>query len=64
LSRQVAFELVMLALDYFDQKFLAEMTDVNELDEMSVLNFLEERKSFLAMNRHGIEKQKDVGDDE
>ena len=63
-DRGQAFELVMLTLDYFDQKFLAEMTAGNELDETTVQNFLAERKSFLAMIRYGIEKEKDVGDDE
>ena len=60
-DRGQAFELVMLTLDYFDQKFLAEMTAENELDEATVQSFLAERKSFLAMIRYGIEKQKDTG---
>ena len=61
-GRGQAFELVMLTLDYFDQKFLAEMTADNELDETTVHNFLAERNSFLAMIRYGIEKQEDVGE--
>jgi AcrR family transcriptional regulator len=63
-GRGQAFELVMLTLDYFDQKFLAEMTAGDELDETTVQKFLAERNSFLAMIRYGIEKQEDVGDDE
>ena len=63
-GRKQAFELVMLTLDYFDQKFLAEMTAGDELDETTVQKFLAERNSFLAMIRYGIEKQEDVGDDE
>ena len=63
-GRGQAFELVMLTLDYFDQKFLAEMTAGDELNETTVQKFLEERNSFLAMIRYAIEKQEDNGDDE
>ncbi len=54
-DRAQAFELVMLALDYFDKKFLAQMAAENELAEPYVQSFLAERKRFLAMIRYGIE---------
>lgn len=55
-DRGQAFELVMLTLDYFDQKYLAEMTAENELDEAYAQRFIQERNDFLAMIRYGIEK--------
>lgn len=55
-DRAQAFELVVLTLDYFDQKYLTNMTAKTELDEINVQNFLKERNSFLAMIRHGIER--------
>jgi hypothetical protein len=55
-DRAQAFELVVLTLDYFDQKFLAEKTAENELDELYVQSFLQKQRSFLAMIRHGIEQ--------
>ncbi len=62
-DRAQAFELIMLTLDYFDKKFLANMADANELDETYVQSFLEERKRFLAMIRYGIEQREDFCDD-
>lgn len=56
-DRGQAFELVMLTLDYFDQKYLAEMTAENELDEAYVQHFIQERNDFLAMIRYGIESR-------
>jgi len=61
-DRAQAFELVMLALDYFDKKFLAQMATKNERDETYVQGFLAERKRFLAMIRYGIEKGEELCD--
>jgi hypothetical protein len=55
-DRAQAFELVVLTLDYFDQKILAGKTAENELDELYVQSFLQKQRSFLAMIRHGIEQ--------
>lgn len=55
-DRGQAFKLVMLTLDYFDNKYLTELADDQDLDEIYLRNFLEERNSFLTMIRYGIEK--------
>lgn len=57
IDRAEAFELIVLALDYFDEKFLAEMTaeSENQLDEQYVQSFLARRRRFLDMIRYGIE---------
>lgn len=51
-----AFKLVMLTLDYFDNKYLLEIENDDDLDETYLREFLEERNSFLTMIRFGIEK--------
>ena len=56
-DRAQAFELVVLALDHFDQKFMAKKSAETELDDQFVQSFLGERRSFLALIRHGIEQQ-------
>lgn len=55
-DREQAFRLVMLTLDYFDNKYLLEFEKNKSLDETYLRDFLEERNSFLAMIRFGIEK--------
>ena len=55
-DREQAFRLVMLTLDYFDNKYLLEIENSDDLDETYLRDFLEERNSFLAMIRFGIEK--------
>lgn len=54
-DRRQAFELVMLAIEHFEQKYLAEMTEDTELDPGHVRRFLRQRSRFLEMIRHGIE---------
>jgi len=56
-DRDQAFKLVKLALDYFDDKYLAELADKDELSEEHMKKFMEERNSFLSMIRYGIEEQ-------
>lgn len=51
-----AFKLVMFILDYFDNKYISELADNDDLDEKYLRSFLEERNSFLSMIRYGIEK--------
>lgn len=55
-DRASAFELVMLAVDHFEQKYLAGMTEDTELDPANVRRFVRERTRFLEMIRHGIER--------
>lgn len=57
INRAEAFELVVLALDYFDQKFLTETEVESEkrLDDHYMQHFLDKRRRFLAMIRQGIE---------
>lgn len=58
IDRNQAYQLVMLALDYCDSKYISKISDDNILDEMYLQNFIEERNSFLSMIRYGIEKTK------
>jgi len=55
-DRGQAFTLVMFILDYFDNKYISELADNDDLDEKYLRSFLEERNSFLSLIRYGIEK--------
>lgn len=55
-DREQAFRLVMLTLDYFDNKYLSEFENSDDLNETYLRDLLEERNSFLSMIRFGIEK--------
>lgn len=55
-DREQSFKLVMLVLDYFDNKYISELADDRNLDEAYLQGFLAERDSFLALVRHGIER--------
>ena len=55
-----AFQLVMLTLDYCDNKYISKIEDDNNLDELYLEKFIEERNSFLSMVRNGIEKTEGV----
>ena len=55
-DRERAFRLVMLTLDYFDNKYLSDIEDNDDLEETYLQDYLEERNSFLSMIRFGIEK--------
>lgn len=54
-DRKQSFELIMLTMDYFDKKYTSILMDVSKWDEDYVQRYLEERNSFLAMIRYGIE---------
>lgn len=60
IERNQAYQLVMLTLDYCDNKFLLNLEDDN-LDEVNLQKFIEERNSFLSMIRFGIEKREERG---
>jgi AcrR family transcriptional regulator len=51
-----AFQLVMLALDYCDNKYLSELENETNFNDANLQKFIEERNSFLSMIRFGIEK--------
>lgn len=55
-NRDQAFRLVMLTLDYFDNKYLSDLVNNDDLEETYLGEFLAERNSFLSMIRFGIEK--------
>lgn len=55
-EREQAFRLVMLTLDYFDNKYLSDLENNDDLEETYLRDFLEERNRFLSMIRFGIEK--------
>lgn len=55
-DREQAFRLVMITLNYFNEKYLSDVANDDELDETYLQSFLEERNSFLSMIRFGIEK--------
>lgn len=56
-DREQAFELIMLTLNYFDEKYLPHFLEEEQLDESLLHRFLQERNSFLEMIRFGIEAQ-------
>ncbi len=55
-NREQAFRLVMLAVDYFDNKYLSDLENNDDLEETYLDKFLAERNNFLSMIRFGIEK--------
>ena len=55
-DREQAFRLVMITLNYFDNKYLSDLEKNNDLGETYLRDFLDERNSFLSMIRFGIEK--------
>ncbi|MEL7567742.1 MAG: TetR/AcrR family transcriptional regulator [Dehalobacterium sp.] len=55
-ERGQAFKLIMIILDYFENKYLSELTNDNHLDERYLESFLDERNRFFDMIRYGIEK--------
>jgi hypothetical protein len=55
-DREKAFRLVMITLDYFDNKYLSDVERNDALEETYLRDFLGERNSFLSMIRFGIEK--------
>jgi len=55
-DRDQAFKLVMLTLDYFDNKYLSDVENNDDLEETYLRDFIEQRNSFLSMIRFGIEK--------
>jgi AcrR family transcriptional regulator len=61
-DRQQAFELYTLVIEHFERKYLAEMLNTTDLDEVHIQAFLAERNQFLGLIRFGIE-DKDKSDE-
>lgn len=55
-ERGQAFELIMITLDHFEQKYLSGVTDLYDLDETYLKNILNRINDFLSMIRYGIER--------
>lgn len=55
-DRDEAFELIMLTLDYFDEKYLSHFLNAERLEDADLQRFLAERNRFMEMIRYGIEK--------
>ncbi|KKB72517.1 MULTISPECIES: TetR/AcrR family transcriptional regulator [Bacillus] len=55
-DREEAFELIMLANEHFERKFLSEIAEDREFDEDYNRRLLDERNRFLNMIRFGIER--------
>jgi hypothetical protein len=43
-------------LDHFENKYLSEVTDENDVDETYSQRFLNKMNCFLSMIRYGIEQ--------
>jgi AcrR family transcriptional regulator len=56
-KRSEAFELVMLAMEAFERRYLGSTTTETAVQEANVRRFLAERRRFLAMIRCGIQAQ-------
>ncbi|MCR8842364.1 TetR/AcrR family transcriptional regulator [Paenibacillus sp. SC116] len=55
-DRNHAFELLMIAIEHFDKKFISEVTDIEAIDEEYGPNFLKEMNLYHRMIRLGIAK--------
>ncbi|MDR6224383.1 TetR/AcrR family transcriptional regulator [Desmospora profundinema] len=55
-DREEAYKLIRITLDYFEQKYLSEITDKSEWDEAIVRRFIDEISRFLDMIRYGIQR--------
>ncbi|AOY74624.1 TetR/AcrR family transcriptional regulator [Clostridium formicaceticum] len=55
-DREQAFKLIKLTLDYFENKYLADLVEDENLNEAYFESFIEERNRFFDMIRYGIQK--------
>lgn len=53
--RSEAFELIMLATEHFERRYVEQMTAATALDDRSIRRFLGDRRRFLELIRHGIQ---------
>lgn len=54
-DRKQAFELIMVTLEHFERKFLADVIDIDAVDKEYVHDFFGQMNTFCSMIRHGIE---------
>lgn len=55
-DRRQAFELIMITLEHFENKFVSDVTDEQDIDDKYLQAFLKQLNSFLSMLRYGIEQ--------
>lgn len=55
-ERKEAFELIMITLGHFDDKFLAEVSNIDVMDEEYAQNLFDKMIRLFSIIRHGITK--------
>lgn len=53
-DRKQAFELVIITLEHFENKFVTEVTDLSAIDDRYIENLFKKMNEFCTMIRHGI----------
>ncbi|TDF89724.1 TetR/AcrR family transcriptional regulator [Paenibacillus piri] len=53
-DRKQAFELIVITLEHFEKKFLAEVADIDAIDDEYARNLFEKMNCFCSMIRDGI----------
>ncbi|SEG74975.1 TetR/AcrR family transcriptional regulator [Paenibacillus sp. UNC499MF] len=53
-DRKQAFELVIITLEHFENKFVTEVTDLSAIDDHYIENMFKKMNEFCTMIRHGI----------
>ncbi|MFS0838867.1 TetR/AcrR family transcriptional regulator [Paenibacillus sp. 1P03SA] len=53
-DRKQAFELVIITLEHFENKFVTEVTDLSAIDDRYIENLFTKMNEFCTMIRHGI----------
>lgn len=56
IDREQALKLIKITLDYFENKYLTDLVEEEDLNEVYFQSFIEERNSFINMIRYGIQK--------
>ncbi|MBM7868767.1 AcrR family transcriptional regulator [Clostridium pascui] len=54
--RKQAFEIIKLTLDYFENKYLSDLVEDENLNEAYFQNFVKERNGFFDIIRYGIQR--------
>lgn len=55
-DRKQAFEIIKLTLDYFENKYLSDLVEDENLNEAYFQNFIKERNGFFDIIRYGIQR--------
>lgn len=56
LDRDQAFELIMIALEHFEKKFLLDVSQIEAVDDEYVQHYFDKMNRFCNMIRFGIEQ--------